>query len=210
MLQGTGFVILILLVLSTSVGHVEAYTCQIQQIQVTPPAPAPNTEIRVRVFAYCDLAMQGAIVSFFTTVVNLMPAGINRVIATEPIPNGSNDTNILIFTPNNPQLWNLTAEVQAIQTSGAGEIVSSAQENFTIPVGTTPTTNSTISTLTLTSNQTSTITELMETTVTSTQTTATISPVNPYLQLSTTILGAALVVTLFVFRNSRKKPEEIP
>jgi hypothetical protein len=155
--------------------------------------------------------MQGAIVSFFTTVVNLMPAGVNHVIATEPIPNGSNDTNILIFTPSTPQLWNLTAEVQAIQTSGAGEIVSSAEENFTIPVGTTAHTINTLSTLTITSNQTSTetITELMMTTTTSTQTTTTISPVNPYLQLSTTILGAALVVTLFVFRNSRKKPEEI-
>jgi hypothetical protein len=28
--------------------------------------------------------------------------------------------------------------------------------------------------------------------------------------LSTTILGAALVVTLFVLRNSRKKTEDVP
>jgi len=157
--------------------------------------------------------MEGAIVSFFTTVVKLMPAGVNRVIATEPIPNGSNDTSILLFTPTTPQLWNLTAQVQAIQTSGAGQLVSMATQNFTIPVGMQASTN-TPTTSTVTNNQTSTttITELMATTTTSTQTTTTtfISPTDPYLQLSTTILGAALVVTLFVLRNSRKKAEEIP
>jgi hypothetical protein len=157
--------------------------------------------------------MQGAIVSFFTTVVKLMPAGVNRVIATEAIPNGSNDTSILIFTPSTPQLWNLTAQVQAIQTSGAGELVSLATQNFTIPVGMQATTNPTpISSVT--NNQTSTtaaaVTELIATTITSTQTTTSILSTNPYLQLSTTILLAALVVTLFVLRNSRKKTEDVP
>jgi len=162
--------------------------------------------------------MEGAIVSFFTTVVKLMPAGVNQVIATEPIPNGSNDTSIVLFTPNTPQLWNLTAQVQAIQTSGAGQLVSMATQNFTIPVGMQPSTStpstSTPPTSTVTNNQTSTttvaITQLMATTITSTQTTTMISPINPYLQLTTTILVAALVVTLFVLRNSRKKPEDIP
>jgi hypothetical protein len=154
--------------------------------------------------------MQGAIVSFFTTVVKLMPAGVNRVIATEAIPNGSNDTSILIFTPSTPQLWNLTAQVDAVQTSGAGELVSMATQNFTIPVGMQTSTP----TPTVTSNQTSTtaaaVTQLIATTITSTQTTTSISSTNPYLQLSTTILLAALVVTLFVLRNSRKKTEDIP
>jgi len=158
--------------------------------------------------------MEGAIVSFFTTVVKLMPAGVNRIIASEPIPNGSNDTNILLFTPNTPQLWNLTAQVQAIQTSGAGELVSMATQNFTIPVGMqTSTSPPPISSVT--NNQTSTtatITELMMTTITSTstQTTTLTSSTDPYLQLSTTILGAALIVTLFVLRNSRKKAEDVP
>lgn len=156
--------------------------------------------------------MEGAIVSFFTTVVKLMPAGVNQVIATEPIPNGSNDTSILLFTPSTPQLWNLTAQVQAIQTSGAGQLVSMATQNFTIPVGIQPATSTpSISSVT---NQTSTtaaaVTELVATTITSTQTTTMISSINPYLQLTTTILVAALVVTLFVLRNSRKKPEDIP
>ena len=202
-----------MLILTTSIGDAHAYTCQIQRIQITPSTPAPNTEITITVYAFCDLAMQGAIVSFFTTLVKLMPAGVNRVIATEPIPNGSNDTSILLFTPSTPQLWNLTAQVQAIQTSGAGELVSMAEENFTIPVGTQALTNNTTTpTPTVTNNQTSTqtITELMETTTTTTETTTSISPMDPYLQLSTTILGAALIVTLFVLRNSRKKPEDIP
>jgi hypothetical protein len=157
--------------------------------------------------------MEGAIVSFFTTVVKLMPTGVNRVIATESIPNGSNDTRILLFTPNTRQLWNLTAQVDAIQTSGAGELVSMATQNFTIPVGMQTSTYPT-TTPTVTNNQTSTtaaaVTELIATTITSTQTTTSISSTNPYLQLSTTILLAALVVTLFVLRNSRKKTEEVP
>ena len=156
--------------------------------------------------------MEGAIVSFFTTVVKLMPTGINRVIATEPIHNGSNDTDILIFTPNSPQLWNLTARVEAIQTSGAGEIVSTAEQNFTIPVGLQTGFANTSLTSTVTNNQTSTttVTQILATTSTSIQTITSSSQINPYLQLSTTILGAALVVTLFVLRNSRKKPDEIP
>jgi hypothetical protein len=154
--------------------------------------------------------MEGAIVSFFTTVVKLMPTGINRVIATEPIHNGSNSTNLLIFTPNSPQLWNLTAQVEAIQTSGAGEIVSAAEQNFTIPVGL-QTANTSV-TSTVTNNQTSTITatQILTTTTISTQTITLSSQINPYLQLSTTILGAALIVTLFVLRNSRRKPDEVP
>lgn len=149
--------------------------------------------------------------SFFTTVVKLMPTGVNRVIATEPIQNGSNDTNILIFTPNSAQLWNLTAQVDAIQTSGAGEIVSSAEQNFTIPVGLQTPANTSL-TSTVTNNQTFTTTAslILTTTTTSTQT-ITLSPqIDPYLQLATTILGAALVVTLFVMRNSRRKPDEVP
>jgi hypothetical protein len=112
----------------------------------------------------------------------------------------------------------LTAQVQAIQTSGAGQLVSMATQNFTIPVGIQPATStpstSTPSTSALTNNQTSTtaaaMTELIATTITSTQTTTMISSINPYLQLTTTILIAALVVTLFVLRNSRKKPEDVP
>jgi hypothetical protein len=157
--------------------------------------------------------MEGAIVSFFTTVVKLTPAGVNRVIASEPIPNGSNDTSILLFTPSTPQLWNLTAQVDAIQTSGAGQLVSMATQNFTVPVGMQTSTNPT-PTPTVINNQTSTttaaVTELMATTITSTQTTTLISSSNPYLQLSTTILLAALVVTLFVLKNSRKKTEDVP
>ena len=153
--------------------------------------------------------MEGSIVSFFTTVVKLMPTGFNRVIATEPIQNGSNDTNILIFTPNSPQLWNLTAQVDAIQTSGAGEIVSTAEQNFTIPVGLQTPANTSL-TSTITNNQTFTTTATQILTTTTTQTITLNPQIDPYLQLATTILGAALVVTLFVLRNSRRKPDEIP
>ncbi|MGO9644025.1 MAG: hypothetical protein ACLPY5_04690 [Candidatus Bathyarchaeia archaeon] len=124
-----GLVLLVLL--SSFASNAFAYTCSIQSITVNPTAPAVNTQVTVTIDAPCTYPY--ANIPLFQTIATIYPAGVNRVLSTEPFKNGSNSTNILLTTPATPELWNLTAVVNIQQNTG--QSTGMYTQNFTIPVG---------------------------------------------------------------------------
>src|SRR5208282_305565 len=123
--------LVLVVVLSSFAGNVFAYTCSIQSITVNPTSPAVNTQVTVTIDSPCTYPY--ANIPLFTTIATIYPAGVNRVLVTQPFKNGSNSTNILLTTPATPQLWNLTAVV--IIQQNTGQSTGMATQNISVPVG---------------------------------------------------------------------------
>jgi len=194
--------LVIMLSFSLSVAPIQAAECPVTNLTVNYPqtiAPGQWVQILVTAIVACSLSAYGG---QFQGTIQLMPAGLTRVIATQAMSGPV--TSVIVVAPTVTGPWNLTVVVTIIEESyGLGRVDSITTQPISIlvqnPVSYLTTTVTTYATTTITiATPTTTLT------ATTVQSISVTPAAQPYLQFST-ILSAFAFALAFLLRRTRRK-----
>gem|GEM_PF-2646748 len=198
-------ILIILFVVSFSLGAapIQAALCPVTNLAVNYPqtvTPGQWVQILVTVIVACS---PSAIGGQYQGTIQLMPAGITRVIATQAILGPV--TNVIVTAPTVTGPWNLTVVITIIDESyGLGRVDSITNQPISIEV------QNPVSylTTTLTTYATSTVavpTPTSTLTITTLQSISLTPVAQPYLQFSTVISAIAFAIALFTMHRTRHR-----
>jgi len=196
-------ILILALSYSLSVEPIQAANCPVTNLTVNyPPTVAPGqwVQILVTVIVACS---PSAIGGQYQGTIQLMPAGITRVITTQAMSGPV--TSVIVTAPTVTGPWNLTVVVTIIDESyGLGRVDSITNQPISIQV------QNPVSylTTTMTTYSTSIITVATPTSTFSITTLQSISltpAAQPYLQFSTILSAVAFAVALFMLHRTRQK-----
>jgi hypothetical protein len=191
---------------SLSATPIQAALCPVTNLAVNYPrtvAPGQWVQILVTVIVACS---PSAIGGQYQGTIQLMPAGITRVITTQAMSGPV--TSVIVTAPTVTGPWNLTVVVTIIDESyGLGRVDSITNQPISIQV------QNPVSylTTTVTTYATSTVTVATPTstfTITTLQSISLTPAAQPYLQFSTVLSAIAFAFALFMLHRTRQK--ELP
>jgi len=196
-------ILIILLSLSLSIAPIEAAECPVTNLTVNYPqtvAPGQWVQILVTAIVACSLSAYGG---QYQGTIQLMPAGLTRVIATQAMSGPV--TSVIVAAPTVTGAWNLTVVVTIIEESyGLGRVDSITTQPISIQV------QNPVSYLTMTVTTYATTTIIIATptttlTATTVQSISVTPAAQPYLQFSTILSALAFALTFLLHLTRRKR-----